>query len=266
MRLNLPQQFLVLFTILALLSSCKQEKTTQTATVANKIDPVEKNTTIYPEMISKMMKSHGGMEQWKKMQQLSFSIGDEKTITALHSRKARVEDASAAIGFDGNQVWLLEKNDKQYEGNATFYYNLMFYFYAMPFVLGDEGIVYSPLPNMEIDGISYPGMLISYQDGVGSSSKDQYKVYVDPETGNMEWLAYTVTYFSKETSSKYNFIHYEDWQTLDGLTLPKTITWYATENSLPVTKRNTVEFSNVQFQKNVDDVLFEMPEGATVVE
>jgi len=41
----------------------------------------------------------------------------------------------------------------------------------------------------------------------------------------MEWLAYTVTFASKMPSDKYNIIRYNSWENVNGLILPKEITW-----------------------------------------
>lgn len=255
--------------LLAILITACQSNTKTKESSTNPVAQPEKTIEeklAYPQLLAQLFEAHGGMEQWRSMQQLSFNKDGETTITALHSRKARIEDANSALGFDGEQVWLLEKNDQAYEGNPKFYYNLYFYFYAMPFVLGDAGIVYEEIPNLEWEGVSYPGMLISYKNGVGLSSKDQYKVYVHPETGKMAWLGYTVTYFSKEVSTEYSFIQYSNWQEVEGLTLPKTLTWYKAENNQPTVERRAVEFTDVRIQKTLDDALFVIPEGATVIE
>ncbi|MGB3607042.1 MAG: hypothetical protein WBA19_07800, partial [Psychroserpens sp.] len=60
---------------------------------------------------------------------------------------------------------------------------------------------------------------------------------------------------------------YNNWQTLNGLVLPKSIDWYVVENGLPKEKRNTVEFSNVSISKSEPDAsLFEKPESAKLIE
>jgi len=121
----------------------------------------------------------------------------------------------------------------------------MFYFYAMPFVLADDGIVYEDVEPLTFEGRAYPGIKISYEKGVGESPEDEYIIYYDAPTGKMTWLGYTVTYFTNEKSKEWHFIRYTDWQDVNGLKLPKRMTWYETENNLPSTKRNDVNFTNV---------------------
>ena len=68
------------------------------------------------------------------------------------------------------------KDKTAYEGNPKFYYNLMFYFYAMPFILADDGIKYTDAEPLVFEGKSYPGIKISYEAGVGESPEDEYVI------------------------------------------------------------------------------------------
>ena len=98
------------------------------------------------------------------------------------------------MGFDGNQVWLDEENDGDYKGNPKFYYNLYFYFYAMPFILADDGINYKDAEPLVFEGKTYPGIEITYNNGVGETPEDRYILYYNATTFNMEWLGYTVNF------------------------------------------------------------------------
>ncbi|NMH86618.1 DUF6503 family protein [Flavivirga algicola] len=261
---------ILFLTTIILFVSCKKNTGTK-----EKIDYSEENldvtTSIYPENISKVFKAHGGLDVWKKMQSLVFEIehpeGNEKTTTALKSRESLIETETFKIGFDGTHVWLRQEDSLAYKGNARFYYNLMFYFCAMPFILADDGIIYEDTEPLVFEGKSYPGIKISYESGVGESSEDEYVLYYDSETNQMVWLSYTVTYFSKEKSKDFRYINYSDWQTIDGLLLPKTLTWYHYENNVPTAKKSDMKFTNIKLsaeKPNAD--LFKVPEGATLVE
>ena len=119
--------------------------------------------------------------------------GKETHTTNLYSRKDRIDASNFSMGFDGEQVWLLDENGN-YKGDPVFYHNLIFYFYAMPFILADNGIVYGETEDLVFQGKRYPGIRISYEVGVGTSYKDEYFIHYDPETYQMTWLGYTVTY------------------------------------------------------------------------
>ncbi|MEY8848885.1 hypothetical protein AB9K26_08715 [Psychroserpens sp. XS_ASV72] len=259
--------------ILALFFTSCKDKTTET--VASPVNYSETElditTSIYPESISKVFEAHGGLDTWKKMRTLKFTMskpsGDEVTLTDLYERYSLITMPEHTIGFDGEKVWLQNKDTTNYKGNAKFYHNLMFYFYAMPFVLADDGIVYEESEPLNFDGTSYPGIKISYESGVGESPEDEYIIYYHPVTHKMVWLGYTVTYFTNEKSKEFHFINYSDWQTVNRLQLPKTLSWYNYENNKPTTKRNEVEFVDVLLSEEKPDAkLFQKPDSAQIVE
>jgi len=185
--------------------SCKQ--TSEKKPYQN--EELDISTTIYPESISKVFDAHGGIDAWNTMQSHVFEIEkegqNEKTTTALKSRKSLIDAETFTLGYDGKNPWLVEKDTVSYKGNPKFYYNLMFYFHAMPFIVGDDGINYEEVDAIEFEGKQYPGIKVSYEAGIGESPDDEYIVYYDASTNKMAWLAYTVTYYSKEKSSKFSF-------------------------------------------------------------
>ncbi|WP_040253298.1 DUF6503 family protein [Psychroserpens mesophilus] len=263
----------IIVIIAVILLSCKNDKSSEG--VESSIDysetELDVTTSTYPESISKVFDAHGGLDTWKAMQTLKFKMakdaGDEVTLTDLHNRKSLITMPKHTMGFDGEKVWLQKKDTTSYKGNPKFYYNLMFYFYAMPFILADDGIIYEDVKPLEFEGKSYPGIKIAYESGVGESPEDEYILYYDSETHKMAWLAYTVTFFSKEKGKEFHFIKYSDWQNVAGLQLPKTLTWYNYENNLPTTKRNDLEFSEVTLTKmKMNSEVFSKPEDAEVIE
>ena len=258
----------ILFLILTVsLFSCKN-KTTETINYSE--ENLNVITSVYPENVSKIFKAHGRIEKWNTMKNLVFEIqhpeGNEKTTTDSKTRKSLIETEKFKIGFDGEKVWL-KQDSLVYKGNAKFYYNLMSYFYAMPFILGDDGIKYEDVEPLIFEEKEYSGIKISYESGVGESPDDEYVLYYNPETYKMEWLGYTVTYFSKEKSKEFHFIKYSNWQTVNGLLLPETLTWYNYENNKPTTKRNDLKFVNVELSEiKPEATIFEMPVGAEIIE
>lgn len=178
----------------------------------------------YPKALAEVFKKHGGLDNWDKMKTLSYSLNGEEHTTDLHSRRAVINSKDYSLGFDGKDVWV--SDTAVYKKDPKFYYNLYFYFYAMPYVLADDGIVYSDAKPLEFEGKKYPGFKISYKSNVGSSPDDNYFIYYDPITKEMSWLGYTVTYFSKKTSDKFSVIRYNDWENVNGFLLPKSLTWY----------------------------------------
>ena len=264
------KKLLQLLFIAITITACKNE-TKEAPTVVETVETEDITTSIYPENISSVFDAHGGIDNWNKMQTLSFSItkptGKEVITENLKTRAELIDTPNYTQGFDGETLWIQEKEGKEYKGKPKFYKGLMFYFYAMPYVLGDNGVKYEDTEPLIFEGKTYPGILISYESGVGSSSEDQYKIFYNAETGQMEWLGYTVTFGKGEGSDDFHFIRYNNWQTVNGLVVPKSIDWYKYENNVPTEKRNTVEFMDVAISETAPDAkLFVKPEGAKVIE
>lgn len=260
---------LLLFTVV-LFFSCKQD----TKTLDYKEEILDVTTSIYPENISKIFDAHGGIDKWNTFKKMYFEIEkptiNDKYDVALKSRKSLITSEHHLLGYDGENVWIKNLDTTQYKGNAKFFYNLMFYFYAMPYVLGDDGIHYQDAEAITFKGKEYPGIKISYDAGVGESSDDEYVLYYDKATNKMAWLAYTVTYFSKEKSKKFNLIKYTDWDAVNGLQLPTAIQWYVFKDGEVGEKdedHGSMAFVNAKLFKEIqDDNMFKAPEDATLVE
>ncbi len=226
----------------------------------------EKN---FPQDLTKVFTNHGTLDKWNSMKTLSYEIvkkeGNEKQTIDLHSRAEKIEASNFISGFDGKEYWV--EADTSYDGNAKFYTNLMFYFYAMPFVLADDGIVYTKVDPLDFEEKSYPGFRISYNAGVGVSPEDEYFIYYDPMTFEMAWLGYTVTYFSGEKSKKISYIRYDDWKQFNGIKLPNSLTWYKVEEGKIMEPRNTREFINVTLSDTaLPSTTFSKTPNAKVVE
>lgn len=198
-----------------------------------------------PHELSTVFERHGGLEAWRKMRTLSFNLNNEAHTIDLNTRKTIINAATYSLGYDGKEVWLKEYGNFTFKKNKNFYYNLYFYFYAMPFVLADNGIIYEKTADLIFEGREYSGYKISYKNNIGSSPDDNYKIYFDKETFQMKWLAYTVTFSAKKPSDSYNLIHYHSWKKEQGILLPQQITWYSTnEKGMPESpKAAPVEFS-----------------------
>ncbi|MBT0608224.1 DUF6503 family protein [Aequorivita echinoideorum] len=223
----------------------------------------------YPVELQSIFTAHGGLSNWKKMNNLCFEMkgknGDEVHTVSLPDRKSKIEAKDWSIGYDGKDVWLL-KHDLAYEGNPRFYHNLMFYFYAMPFVLADPGTNYQAVEPAELDGKMYNGYKVSYNDGVGDSSKDEYILYFDPETERMTWLAYTVTFMDQKKSDDWHWIKYDKWQDVNGLQLPKKITWWNVENGKPHDEKMDIKFDKITAtETKLDPSVFKKPAEAEYV-
>ncbi len=250
------------------LFSCKETlKEVKTEAASEKVVMIDNSK--YTDALQKVFKTHGGLETWKSKRTLSFEIPKkdktEKHTVDLYSRDEKIEMPGIIMGSEKGLIWLHDEKEA-YKGDAVFYHNLMFYFYAMPFVLSDDGINYSEAEPLEFEGNTYPGIRISYNAGVGLSAKDEYYIHYNPETFQMQWLGYTVTFKSGEKSDNVKWIRYNDWMNVDGLQLPKSITWHAYEGRTIKGPKPARKFENVSLSEMALDAdFFKMPEGAKVV-
>ena len=253
------KNLLVLF-VLALMVGCQSNQSAE----ANQEEPQQVvKTDHHSENVAKLFEAHGGFEKWASMKQLSYVKRGESTITNLVNRKIRLESEKQTIGFDGEKVWIAP--DTVDASRARFYHNLYFYFYAMPFVVGDPGAFYEDVEPKEIKGITYSGIKITYGEGVGDSPDDFYIIWYDPETYKMEWLMYTVTYRSGEANENYRLIKYDQWAEVEGLMLPTAIQWHEYKDEVAGDMSNEVIFENIKLsQEAPSEDIFEMPENAQI--
>ena len=243
----------------------KKEMITETSAKVVKQLDLDK----YPTDLNKVFEAHGGLHAWKGYKTLNFEMPNaefnEMQTIDLYRRFDKISTPAYTLGYNGD-VWLLDNTGK-YEGKPKFYHNLMFYFYAMPFVLSDDGIKYEEVSPLIYDGVEYPGYKITYNDGVGASSTDEYYIHYDQKTFQMKWLGYTMTYFSGEPSKKINWINYTDWVAVDEVVLPKSITWHKVEEGKIKDAAKTVNFENASISTEAKPLEFySKPENAVIVE
>ncbi len=224
---------------------------------------------VLPTVLEKGLKAHGGLELWRKMKAMDFSFSRGPEIEhqkiALDNRKALITRDSVQVGYDGKEVWVAPNKAAFGKSSARFYHNLIFYFYAMPFVLADDGIIYEEVPNRVLDGKSYPGVKVSYKSGVGDAPDDYYIAYFHPETKELYLLLYTVTYYNGGPSDKYNALVYESWQDVFGLKLPLKMAGYKFVDNELGDKRYEREFTEVKLSSEAfDESIFNMPKIAEI--
>lgn len=253
--------------------SCRNEQPAKPASTEPVNETVvEADLSKYPETYQEVLLAHGGLDHWKKMHSLTYTMpgdgGDEVQTIDLVSRKVLVETDNYKMGSDGKELWIQQDSTYFNPEQVEFYHNLMFYFYAMPFVLADDGINIVETEPLVIDGKSYPGTKVSYEANVGASPEDEYVLFIDPETKNMVWLGYTVTYGKNEKSDRFSFIKYDKWQEVNGLQLPAQMVWYHVKDGKPTTPSGSPRtFVKVDIDEApMDAALYSKPSaGKTVI-
>ena len=99
---------------------------------------------------------------------------------------------------------------------------------------------------------------------MGDAPDDQYILWLEPNTGQLAIINYSVTYGKGAASSEdYNAIVFNEWQEVDGLIVPKKFTGHIWEDGKLGKERYGFEFSNVSFTtEQPDPSEFATPEGA----
>jgi len=210
---------------------------------------------------------HGGLGAWRSYGTLEFEMESggavERHIVDLRTRNVRVSGDGWTLGYDGRNAWVAPGLEA-FDGNPMFYSSLHFYFFSLPFVLADPGTVHRPLGVQTIAGRTFDVHEVGFEDGVGGSSDDVYRLHLDPDSGRLVLLLYTATFYSGEPSERWGAREYT-WQEVNDLLVPASYTpyaWNAADSTLGDARRTTT-FKNVQFrEERPDSSLFSAPAGA----
>ncbi len=247
---------------LFMLASCQQKEKVNTPVTPS-------HWSAIPAPMMKGLEAHGGLDKWSEMKTMEFSFpkGEAKELhqVDLPSRKVRISHPDYTVGFDGSEAWVTPSKEAFGSGSPRFYHNLIFYFYAIPYVLADPGINYEVLPDRVLNGKTLDAIKISYNAGVGDAPKDYYIAHFDKETHEFYFLLYTVTYFSGAANENFGAIIYDDWTESNGLKVPQSMRGYKWAADTLGEQRYERIFSDIKVNATaLSDDLFQMPEGAVI--
>lgn len=251
---HLFRSILALFFV-AIIISCESPKTETSAVSLKEISPEFK----------KVLDAHGDWSQWLNAEAFSYAMVHETNLTQeshfinLRNREVRISSEFFEMGFDGEQTWI-SPNREAYSGKSIkFYHNLYFYFFSIPFVLTDPGVTVEKVEDKLINGKTYPTFLAKFDSNIGDSPEDQYFLLINPETNQLEYLLYTVTYFGN-TSPSFNALKYEDYRDYNGILFPRILTGYVYDNDSTKAMRYNLSFGDVLLMPEpLDNSIFEKP-------
>ncbi len=263
-------KYLIYLSLFGLLFGCQSEQTGETQetdTAATSEEPVENESTAEaPELIAPTLSALGGLDTWMSYNTLEYDLkggllGDDHQMIDMKERKVLIKADSFQIGNTGQEVWVTPSKEAVPKMPPEFYSGLYFYFFAVPYVFADPGVVLEQMPEQELGGQSYQVVRATFEDGTGDSPKDEFRLLIDPQTKQPAYLLYTVTYFDQEANENFSAIHYEEMQEVGGLQVPKIMTWYKYENNDLGEKQNSVTFENVAFKaEDMPENMFAKPE------
>lgn len=227
---------------------------------------VKEMPEVNPEF-QEMLEAHGDWSKWIQAKAMSFTLFHETNLTQenyfinLDSRKVRLDASGFSIGKDDNGTWVSPSRSAFGGKSIDFYHNLYFYFYSIPYVFTDPGVTVKQVENKLLNGISYKTLQATMGEGVGASPNDQYFMLLNPETGRLEYLLYTASYFGNPNPTM-NALKYDDYRETNGLSFPRLLTGYTYENDSTKGIRNQVSFADVLILDELfNNSIFEKPEN-----
>ncbi len=227
--------------------------------------PLKEIPQVSPEY-KELLDAHGDWSKWIHAKAMSFVMIHETNLTQenyfinLDSRKIRIDADNFSIGKDEEGTWVSPNREAFGGRSIDFYHNLYFYFYSIPYVFTDPGITVTQVENKMLNGVSYKTLQAKMSPENGNSPDDQYFMLLNPETGRLEYLLYTVTYFGN-SSPTFSVLKYEDYRNADGLVFPRLLTGYNFENDSTKGIRIQVSFADILLlDESFDKSIFEKPD------
>ncbi|MEO6872386.1 MAG: DUF6503 family protein, partial [Chthoniobacterales bacterium] len=229
--------------------------------------------------IGATLDAHGGLEKWRGFAGVEYDLMWKSAKGARHdhelfnlqTRDGLITSDKYTLGRDGGKVWIKPGLDALGGTPPRFYMGTPFYFFGMPFVFADPGSKQKSLGTKSFRGHDYDVLKITFAKGTGDTPDDFYLAYVDPDSEQLKLAIYVVTYPAMRKGKaldqlEKHAIVFDEWQTVDGLLVPKKAQFYKwTGTDLEGKVLGALEYSNVHFlQTSPDESKFRRPEGAVV--
>jgi hypothetical protein len=241
------------------------------------------------QRILRAIEAHGGLEAWYRaptssytweyankevdVRFKSFLVVDNRTRRAHHDllTTGSYDDAQpvdARFAWDGERAWIAPDSIEQ--PNPRFWALSGFYFQQIPFVFADPGLNYEALPDDTIDGTPHDMVQVTFEPGTGDSPGDTYTLYLDKDSGQVDAIRYTVS-FGRDVEPGADlpetFFDYEDYVTVDGLTVPTRFEGYSysDEDGPGETLRNEANADSISYRRSFEPSKLDPPENARFV-
>lgn len=230
--------------------------------------------------LSNPLRAHGGLEKWRKFQQLEYELRwtggsnpmEDRQLFNLVTRAGRIQCERYVVGGSFSEgVWVMPNEKALGSMPARFYLWTPFYFFSMPFVFADPGAKVTAKGPKTIDGVAYEVVEIRFAAGAGDAPDDVYLAHFEQKSGRLRIVQYMVTYFdggdaARQGTARWNAIVFDEWQDVQGLSVPRKTTFREWKDGKPEgPSRGILEFSMVRFAETPPPAgNFEKPAGAVL--
>jgi len=221
----------------------------------------------------KTWEAHGGISNWRKQQTFTYTLNGfplsapmakpNVSTVDLVNRYNKIEGQGFTVGFDGNEAWALPSREAV--GLPPRFVALgSFYFVGMPFVFGDPGVVLKERGTAMFRGEKYRVVSANYGAKVGFTSKDDYILYINPDTHVLKLINHSVT----EPSNKAERVAwvFNEWQRVSNLLIPKRMTFYGGwKDGKPLEPGKSCTIENATFRTIAPDPkIYARPANAVI--
>ena len=229
--------------------------------------------------IEHSVSAHGGLQKWQSFGSVEYDLTYERPkgekrdhqLFDLRTRDGLITADDYKLGASKGEVWITPRADALGGTPPRFYMWTPFYFFGMPFVFADPGVKQHSLGRKMYQGAEYDVVKITYEAGTGDSPDDFYIAYLDPSSGRLKLAVYVVTYPALRKGKpleelEQHAIVFEEWQEVDGLTVPKTASYFDWKNGTTEGEMlGRLRFANVRFAAAQPDASqFAKPADAVV--
>ena len=181
------------------------------------------------------------------------------------ARRAYLDFPGWAPGFPGTERRLGAKTGKVFSP-PRFVALLSYYFMNLPWVAADPGVNLSQPGTDRLwdDPTEYVTVKMTFEAGVGDTPDDYYILHMDPESYRLRAAELTVSYadaLPPDVDIIREVIVYEEFATVDGLTVPTKCSIYAMDRSPLASFPKVWDWS---FQQAFDESRMVMPADAVL--
>jgi len=192
------------------------------------------------ELINEMIESLGGIKNYRKLKDVTFSLTYRDTIK-------KVQDVSTEkFLYDGELSWAKyhehtknvfpkSKNPvtqawngrEAWDGNfipappakkmAKFARNTSFFWFNMMYKMADSGIIHKMLPGRTYNGKDYKIVEVTYEENVGDA-QDKFVLYLNQDTKLVDHFIFSNMFFGPDVPPRLMHVEYEEY---DGLNFPR---------------------------------------------